>query len=202
MHALIVTSHPSAGSFTHAIAQQLATGFKEAPGRTSETADLAAEGFDPCFTAADFAFFNRRGPAAADVLAEQRRIDRADLLVLVYPVYWWSMPGLMKGWIDRVFAPGWAYDDASDGPTVKKLGRLSVQLVGIGGADEGTYARHGYTDAMRTQIDHGIFGYCGAPVVGSDILLSLDALGRAEALRRASEIGRSIAVAASPSPAA
>ncbi|MBI0534128.1 flavodoxin family protein [Roseomonas sp. KE2513] len=202
MHALIVTSHPDASSFTHAVAHQVAKGFGGESGRTTEMADLAAEGFDPRFNAADRAFFNGHVPAAADILAEQRRIDRADLLVLVYPVYWWSMPGLMKGWIDRVFTQGWAYDDASEGPTVKKLGRLSVQLVGIGGADGGTYARHGYTDAMRTQIDHGIFGYCGAPVVGSDILLSVDAPAREKALRRAAEIGRNLAAAVFPRPGA
>jgi NAD(P)H dehydrogenase (quinone) len=108
------------------------------------------------------------------------------------------MPGLLKGWIDRVFTQGWAFDDASEGPTVKLLGRLSVQLIGVGGADEGTYARHGYADAMGTQIDHGIFGYCGAPVVGSDILLSVDASTREGALRRAFQIGRDLDAAALP----
>lgn len=34
--------------------------------------------------------------------------------MLVYPVYWWSMPGLLKGWIDRVFTNGWAYDEGPD----------------------------------------------------------------------------------------
>ena len=53
---------------------------------------------------------SRPGVASADVLAEQARIDRADTLVLVYPIYWWSMPALLKGWIDRVFSNGWAFD--------------------------------------------------------------------------------------------
>jgi putative NADPH-quinone reductase len=49
-----------------------------------------------------------RATPPADVLAEQARIDRADALVLVFPIYWWSLPGLLKGWIDRVFVNGWA----------------------------------------------------------------------------------------------
>ncbi|SDE04605.1 NAD(P)H-dependent oxidoreductase [Belnapia rosea] len=196
MHALVVTSHPSAASFTHAVARQVIAGLDAHPGHTSEMADLTAEGFDPRFTATDLALFERRGAADASVLAEQQRIDRADLLVLVYPVYWWSMPGLLKGWIDRVFTQGWAYDEGPDGATVKLLGRLAVQLVGIGGADQGTYARHGYADAMRTQIDHGIFGYCGAPVVGSDFLLHPDAPSRERALRQALDIGAGLAARA------
>lgn len=124
------------------------------------------------------------------MLAEQTRLDRADALVLVYPVYWWSMPGLLKGWIDRVFANGWAYEERGDGTTEKKLGRLAVHLVAIGGADLRTYARHGYFAAMRTQIDHGIFGYCGAPVVTSELLTGSEP--PAAHLERARAIGQAI----------
>ncbi|MBL6458560.1 NAD(P)H-dependent oxidoreductase [Belnapia sp. T6] len=195
MHALIVVSHPDPASLTHAVARQVMAGLGTHPDTTSELADLAAEGFDPRFTLTDVAQFNGRGAAGPDILAEQRRIDRADLLVLVYPVYWWSMPGLLKGWIDRVFTGGWAYAELPGGGTEKRLGRLPVQLLGIGGADAGTMARRGYAEAMRTQIDHGIFGYCGAPVVGSDLLLHEDAPSRERALRRAFEIGAGLAVA-------
>jgi NAD(P)H dehydrogenase (quinone) len=37
-----------------------------------------------------------------DILREQQRVERADMLVFVFPVYWWSVPGLLKGWFDRV----------------------------------------------------------------------------------------------------
>ncbi|EIM26244.1 NAD(P)H-dependent oxidoreductase [Microvirga lotononidis] len=170
MHALIVVAHPDPNSLTHSVAGHLAEGVASS-GHTFEIADLAAEGFDPRFTAADVALFRREAPPPGDVAAEQARIDRADALVLAYPVYWWSMPGLLKGWIDRVFANGWAYDEGSDGKIVKKLRHLQVHLVAIGGADLRTYARHGYFGAMRTQIDHGIFDYCGARVGTSELLV-------------------------------
>jgi NAD(P)H dehydrogenase (quinone) len=170
MHALIVVAHPDPKSLTHSVADHLARGVSSSS-HTFEIADLAAEGFDPRFTAADVALFRREAPPSADVAAEQVRIDRADALVLVYPVYWWSMPGLLKGWIDRVFANGWAYDEAPDGKIVKKLRHLRVHLLAIGGADLRTYARHGYFGAMRTQIDHGIFDYCGARVETSELLV-------------------------------
>ncbi len=170
MHALIVVAHPDPKSLTHRIAAHIGEGVSYSD-NTFEIADLAEEAFDPRFTAADIDLFRRKVPPPADVAAEQARIDRADALVLVYPVYWWSMPGLLKGWIDRVFANGWAYDEGPDTQLVKKLHRLRVHLVAIGGADLRTYARHGYFGAMKTQIDHGIFDYCGARVVTSELLV-------------------------------
>lgn len=191
MHALIVVAHPDPRSLSHGVAAHLAEGVSGG-GNSFEIADLAAEGFDPRFTAADIAVHLNRASPAADVAAEQARIDRADALVLVYPVYWWSMPGLLKGWIDRVFANGWAYDEGPDTRLVKKLHHLPVHLVAIGGANLRTYARHGYFGAMKTQIDHGIFDYCGARVVTSELLLQSETQGAASNLDAARAIGRDV----------
>ncbi|ABC23861.1 NAD(P)H-dependent oxidoreductase [Rhodospirillum rubrum] len=175
MHALIVVAHPDQTSLTHAVAQQVAQGLTAAAaGHSVELADLAAEGFDPRFTEADLAFFHKRADSPVDIAAEHARLDRADALVLVYPLYWWSFPALLKGWIDRVFTNGWAYEEEEGGKVIKKLRRLEVHLIAIGGADQRTIARHGYVDAMKTQIDHGIFGYCGPRVVTSDLMLASD----------------------------
>jgi NAD(P)H dehydrogenase (quinone) len=192
MHALIVLAHPDFGSLSHAIAVGIAEGITASDAANSfEIADLTKEAFDPRFNEADIAAHRRKAAAPADVAAEQARINRAEALVLVYPVYWWSMPALMKGWIDRVFANGWAYDDTS-GKVVKKLRHLPVHLVGIGGADAGTYERHGYFSAIKTQIDHGIFDYCGAPVVTSEMLLDSDAGNGAAHIEMSRRIGSDI----------
>jgi NAD(P)H dehydrogenase (quinone) len=210
MHALIVVAHPKPSSATHAVAARVAEGVRRA-GHSAEIADLAAEGFDPRFTEHDIAVHRERRAAAAEVLSEQARIDRADALVLVYPVYWWSFPALLKGWIDRVFANGWAYDEARGTPLARKLGGLPVYLAAIGGADWRTYARHGYFGAMRTQIDHGIFDYCGAQVPRTELLLEpadgdwrenfeiADALGRKVA---SSPIRRTPSASPAPLPTA
>ncbi|GHV00961.1 NAD(P)H dehydrogenase (quinone) [Campylobacterota bacterium] len=176
MHALVVVSHPNPKSLTHAVAAQIAEGVSaSSPSNSFENADLAAEGFDPRYIAADISVLLREGLPTADVAAEHARLDRADALVLVYPIYWWSMPALLKGWIDRVFSNGWAYDDVPNAKIVKKLQRLQVYLIAIGGADMRTYARHGYFASMKNQIDHGIFNYCGANVAKSELLLPSDA---------------------------
>ncbi|QHE91491.1 NAD(P)H-dependent oxidoreductase [Pandoraea fibrosis] len=181
MHALVVVAHPDSQSLTHAIASHVAEGIIATPlqphalgAHTVEIADLASEGFDPRFSAADLALFQKTQTAPADIAAEHARVDRADALVLVYPIYWWSFPALLKGWIDRVFTQGWAYEDGEDGKVKKKLQRMRVHLVAVGGTDQRTMARHGYFGAMKTQIDHGIFGYCGAQVVTSELLLASD----------------------------
>jgi len=193
MHALVVTAHPESTSLTHSIAAQIGEGISQSgPENSFEIADLAAEGFDPRFTEADLAVHRKQAPPSGDVAAEQARIDRADALVLVYPIYWWSMPGLLKGWIDRVFANGWAYAEGPDGKVAKKLQRLKIHLVGIGGADAGTFTRHGYFTAMKTQIDHGIFDYCGACVVTSEFLLDSQAATQTAHLEIARAIGRDL----------
>ncbi|MBB3610913.1 NAD(P)H-dependent oxidoreductase [Rhizobium sp. BK602] len=203
MHALIVVAHPDRQSLSHSVAAQAAEGVSlSGDGHSFEIADLAAEGFDPRFTAADIALHLREAAAAPDVAAEQARIDRADALVLVYPVYWWSMPGLLKGWIDRVFTNGWAYDEGSDGKSVKRLGHLRVHLIAIGGASMRTYARHGYFGAMKTQIDHGIFGYCGAQVVTSELLLEPGASFQDTHLDTARAIGHDLFRSPRPAEAA
>ena len=87
---------------------------------------------------------------------------------------------------------GWAYAEADNGKVVKKLQRLQVHLVAVGGADAGTFTRHGYAQAMQTQIDHGIFDYCGAKVATSQVLLASDP-GFPEAhLETAQAIGRKL----------
>lgn len=194
MHALIAYSHPDPdpNSHTHTVAAQVGKGI-EATGKshTYEYADLAAEDFDPRFNATDFNQFKGLSTSPDDVIAEQKRLDRADALVLVYPIYWWSFPAQLKGWIDRVFTQGWAYDD-TDGKLVKKLGHLQVHLMAIGGADQRTYVRHGYFASMKTQIDHGIFGYCGAPVRSSELLLPSDSDYPSSHYRRANSMGRQL----------
>ncbi len=193
MHATIVVAHPIHQSLTQEMARRVSEAIiASGAGHSAEIVDLMAEGFDPRFTVQDIAVLAEEAAPSQDVLAEQARLDRSDALVLVYPVYWWSMPALLKGWIDRVFVNGWAYDYSPETGVVKKLGRLPIHLIAIGAADRGTYDRHGYAEAMKVQIDHGIFDYCGAPVLTSELLLLPDADAPEALLDKAEAIGRGV----------
>lgn len=159
MQTLIVTAHPDADSLTNGIARRLERALQPGP---VVVADLAAEGFDPRFTRADRHTYRVGGDFAPDVAREHQRLEATVHLVLVFPVYWWSMPALLKGWIDRVFVNGWAFEvDASEGMR-RNLGALTIHLVPVAGDDAGLYERHGYDLALRTQIEHGVIDYCGS----------------------------------------
>lgn len=156
---LVVTAHPDTGSLTHHAARRLA----ELLGPDHVTvAHLAQEGFDPRSTLADRRAYLGEAPPGPDVLAEQRRVDGADHLVLVFPVHWWSLPALLKGWVDRVLVAGWAFDLDEDGSVVPRLQRLTVHLLPLSGTSAASFARHGYTESFRTQVEQGVVGYCGA----------------------------------------
>ncbi|EPL13650.1 NAD(P)H-dependent oxidoreductase [Pseudomonas sp. CF150] len=179
MHALIVVAHHDPQSLTHSVAAEVGTGLS-ASGHTFEIADLAAEGFDPRYSAADHRVHRTRATPPADAL------------VLAFPIYWWSMPALLKGWVDRVFVNGWAIDYGPDTPVQKKLRHLQVHLLALGGADDSAFERHGYAKAMNTQIDYGIFDYCGARVLTSELLLDSES-GTAQAhLHKARAVGQGL----------
>lgn len=158
MSTLIVTAHPDPSSLTHRAAvrvQQLLGN------ECSAIADLAQEGFDPRFTPSNRQDYLTRSQSDPAVTAEQQRVDDADHLVLVFPVYWWSMPALLKGWVDRVFVAGWAFDYDEEDQIVRRLERLTAHLLPISGTAEESFARHGYAQSFSTQIERGIIDFCG-----------------------------------------
>lgn len=159
MTALVVVAHPDPGSLTHHIARTVRATVVDRGGE-AQIADLSAEGFDPRFSADDRRRYTADGPLSADVHAEQVRLDGVDDLILVFPVYWWSMPALLKGWIDRVFIRGWAFDDQAT-PFRRLLGHLTVHMVMVAGEDADGFRRRGYDVAIATQIETGVLGYCG-----------------------------------------
>lgn len=158
MHILTVISHPNPASFTHAIATAFIAGAEEA-GHTAEIADLHAEGFDPRWTMPDFDQFNG-GVSPPDVLAEQARIERSDALCLVFPLYWYGMPAMMKGWADRVWSYGWAYDQIVDPNLSVQRARTGVFLVPAGG-NPNNWTPYGFKEAINTLWSQGLMGYFG-----------------------------------------
>ncbi|MDQ0642951.1 NAD(P)H-dependent oxidoreductase [Microbacterium murale] len=161
MSSLVVVSHADRTSLTHNAARAAFDAIQAAGGEV-EFADLAAENFDPRFTAADLDLYRGKGGVPDEIVAEQERVDRADHLILVFPMYWWSMPALLKGWIDRVFVGGWAYDAAPGAAQFGMLDRLTIHLVIVAGDDAESFERHSIPQAVSTQIERGIVTYSGA----------------------------------------
>jgi NAD(P)H dehydrogenase (quinone) len=183
MGTLIVTAHPDTTSLTHHAARRLQTLLVP---EESVIAPLAQEGFDPRFTAGDRQDYLIRGQSDPAVAAEQQRIERFSHLVLIFPVYWWSMPALLKGWIDRVFIAGWAFDYDDEDRVVSKLQHLTMHLLPISGTAAHSFARHGYAQSFSTQIEHGIIDFCGIQR-GATAFVHDSESGDAEAVARAVE---------------
>ena len=147
MHVLIILDHPDPNSFSAAAAREFILGAQSA-GHTTELADLHAEGFDPRWTMADIEADESAG-SVADVAREQARIERADAVCLVFPLFWWGMPAMMKGWVDRVWSWGWAYDQLDDPEASLQRPRSGVLLVPAGARSDEVEAA-GYGDALET----------------------------------------------------
>jgi NAD(P)H dehydrogenase (quinone) len=156
MKVLSVFCHPRRDSLTGAALDAFAAGLAEA-GHVCEIADLYAEGFDPVLQPPDEPDWSDGNKRYSDaVMAEMARIERNDAIALVFPVWWWSMPAMLKGWIDRVWNNGWAYGDRN------LAGRRGVALC-VAGTDQAGFQKRGYDRAFDTQIRIGIFDYCGVP---------------------------------------
>jgi len=194
--ALIVVAHPDKDSLTHYVAAKLGTAL-DAQGISSEMADLAAEDFDPRFSKDDRSAYQQLKSIPDDVLVEQARIDPVDHLVLVFPVYWWSMPALLKGWVDRVFVQGWAFELTDQGSIQPNLGELTIHLIPIAGSDAGTYDRHGYRGSIQTQIEHGVIDFCGARRGSTTYLHDSETKSRASVTAEVRSLVRDIALGAS-----
>lgn len=150
---ILVVAHPDHDSATWSIARAIEQGIESDGNTTAIIHDLVASGFDPVYRETDLAHHRGLSELPADVRREQELLESAEVTVVLFPVYWWSMPALAKGWFDRVFG---AYDDVSHGePSAVK----QLHLIASAGLGEGTFARHGYKAALTTQTMHGIVGY-------------------------------------------
>lgn len=171
MNVLVVLDHPRRSSFCGSVLDEVVAGLETA-GHEVEVADLHREGFDPRMTEADEPDWDDSRKRYSDaVLAEQARIMRNDALVLVFPVWWWSMPAMLKGWIDRVWNNGWAYGS-------HKLAHRRALMIGTCSASAEAFAKRGYDTAIRTQLVVGIANYCG--IGDAELVLMHDVTGDAD----------------------
>ena len=149
MNILLVLAHPRQNSLTH----QVAAAFAEAAiqdGHVIEMADLVAEDFDPVLREVDEPDWNDPDKHySADVQTEMARVERNDATVIVFPVWWWSMPAVLKGWIDRVWNNGWAYG-------ARKLPHSRALLIGSCSSSAHGFAKRGYDRAIDFAKDQGI----------------------------------------------
>lgn len=188
MHVLTVLDHPNPESLSAALAKQFMDG-AEAAGHSAELADLHAEGFDPRWSMQDIEA-DDGAKMPSDISFEQDRIARADAICMVFPLFWWGMPAMSKGWVDRVWSWGWAYDQLDDPELSLQRPRTGVLLVPAGARSDEMKDK-GYLEALETAWIKGTFGYFGLSPRKLEILYGSTGSEsrRASLLKSAYEIG-------------
>ncbi len=98
-----------------------AISYLEASGHTVEVRNLYADQFDPRLSVKERQSYYAEVFAGSELVGEIKSLTETDILVLVFPTWWFGFPAALKGWFDRVWAPGRAYDHATDLGALKPL---------------------------------------------------------------------------------
>ena len=108
MNVLVVFCHPRAESFAASALGRAVEGL-ERRGHACRVRDLYREGFQPALSAEESSAYEELGGAAAGVRAYAEDLGWAQGLLMVYPTWWYGLPAMLKGWLDRVWLPGVAF---------------------------------------------------------------------------------------------
>ncbi|WP_137973794.1 NAD(P)H-dependent oxidoreductase [Pseudomonas sp. F(2018)] len=182
MNILIVHAHPEPQSFCTAM-KDLAVATLGGAGHSVQVSDLYAMNWNPVASAADFP--QRSNPdylvyaleqreavkadsIADDIAAELDKLLWADLLILNFPLFWCSVPAILKGWIDRVLVSGVCYGGLrfyDRGGLAGKRALLSFTLGGQAHMFADEAAVHGDWEPMLRPLQRGTLAYVGMSVL-------------------------------------
>ena len=195
MKVFIVHAHPEQQSLNGALTDIAVDTLTDA-GHEVRVSDLYAMGWKSTIDADDFgsaashpldvvhdsgrAFAS--GELTADVRAEQEKLLWADTVILQFPLWWYTMPAILKGWVDRVYSYGFGYgvgehnatrygDRFGEGALQGKRAMLSVTI----GGPESHYSDRGINgpiDDLLYPIQHGILYHPGMEVLPPHVLYS------------------------------
>ena len=130
MNVFIVYAHPSKKSFTYQVLNSLIKGLKNA-NHNIELSDLYEMGFKSEMTEQEYereGFANLDISIPEDVKKEQDKIEWADSIIFVYPLWWSDVPAILKGWFDRVYSVGYAYGYDLDGNKTQQMKKIKLGL--------------------------------------------------------------------------
>jgi len=127
MRVLVIYAHPVRGSFVSAL-HDCAVSALRAAGHEVDDCDLYAEGFQPVLSREERIAYHDTAADRAHVQKELDRLLRCDALVLVFPTWWYGMPAILKGYIDRVWLPGVVFEvaDGRTKPLLANIERFAV----------------------------------------------------------------------------
>ncbi|MFI6285803.1 NAD(P)H oxidoreductase [Streptomyces sp. NPDC051018] len=175
---LLVLAHPRGDALTTQVAERTRHRL-EAAGHTIDLLDLYAEDFDPRLTPPDEPDWENRDKVySPEVRAHMARIEAADDIVVVFPVWWFSLPAVLKGWIDRVWNYGFAY-----GRSKPRLAGKRMLWLGLAGYSGEAFAKKGMVEVVDRQLRVGISEFSGIDQVVVHLLYGSELSGVPHALR-------------------
>ncbi len=194
MNVLWVFAHPEPCSLNGSLRDEGLRALTEA-GHTYELSDLYAMGWKATVDREDFTDApdgrlvvtsaskdaHRTGTLSPDIQAEHAKLDRADAVVLQFPLWWYGTPAILKGWIDRVFVKGYAYGVMCDGRSLrygegKLAGKRALVLVSSGSPEPALGPRgiNGQLDQVLFPLLHGTLWYVGMSVLPPALITGAD----------------------------
>lgn len=201
MKILIVYAHPEPKSMNAAMFHE-ATATLKAAGHEVQTTDLYAMQFNPVsgrhnFTSTlDPEFFKQQleevhatkvNGFIPGLDAEQQKVEWCDLMIWQFPLWWFSVPAILKGWVDRVFAMGRTYGGGHIYETGIFSGKKALLSLTTGGK-EADYLKNGFNGdllSMLKPLHRGILQFTGFSVLQPQVVYGparISAAERAEAL--------------------
>lgn len=206
INVLLVLAHPERSSFNGAMFD-VAQATLQSAGHTVVTSDLYRMGFDPISSRRNFVgvkdadylklqveemWASETGGFAPDVEAEIAKIEAADLMIWQFPLWWFGMPAILKGWVDRVFAMGRTYGNGHIYETGKFKGKRALLSLTTGGP-EVAYLDDGFNgdlSAMLKPIHRGMLNFTGFSVLQPQVVygpVRVDEMQRRDWLARWAE---------------
>ena len=158
MKVVLIYAHPNPMSFNAAIAAVVREEL-EKRGAEIKFKDLYAMNWNPVLSAGEFEG-HQKGIITEDIKTEQTDISWADAVIMICPVWWTSVPAILKGYIDRVFSIGFAYEYAATGPRGMLNGKNAL-LITTSGADEHAAQQDGMMDLITKSFVYAVFGFSG-----------------------------------------
>lgn len=162
MKHLVVFAHPNQESFCKGIVDTIKS-ISEKKGDNIVIRDLYKLSFDPILKPSDFESM-QSGNTPEDIGAEQEFVKWADVITFVYPVWWVGLPAMLKGYVDRVFSYGFAYESVNGTPRGLLNGKKALLFCTTGSPNE-VYDQNGMHDSMKQTTGAGIFNFTGIEVI-------------------------------------
>ena len=191
MRALIVHAHENPNSFCSALAYSALDVLKK-EGHDVQISDLYSLSFNPVGSKADFKSSSnseyykypmeqlhaaRIDTFAEDLKSEMKKLDHLELLVFNFPLWWYSMPAILKGWVDRVLAFGVAYGgEYGMGPNGRFKGARAMATITTGSPKDILPSSH----KILSNIHDGIFRLLGFEVLEPFIAYGVSRIDEAE----------------------